>query len=122
MESAKAIIEDARALEEAGAFAVVLEAVPYKLAALITNIISVPTIGIGAGPDCDGQVQVINDTFGSYTEFVPKHAKQYAQIADVMRKAVAEYDSDVKAGQFPTNANSYIIDKDVMAELEKEYR
>ena len=69
-----------------------------------------------------GQVQVINDTFGSYTEFVPKHAKQYAQIAEVMRKAVAEYNTDVKAGEFPTTANSYIIDKDVIAKLEKEYK
>ena len=121
IESARGIIEDAIALEQAGAFSVVLEAVPYKLAALITKKLGIPTIGIGAGPDCDGQVQVINDTFGSYTEFVPKHAKQYAQIAEIMRKAVSEYDSDVKAGQFPTNANSYIIDKDVIAELEKEY-
>ena len=121
IESARGIIEDAIALEQAGAFSVVLEAVPYKLAALITKKLGIPTIGIGAGPNCDGQVQVINDTFGSYTEFVPKHAKQYAQIAEIMRKAVSEYDSDVKAGQFPTNANSYIIDKDVIAELEKEY-
>lgn len=121
IESARGIIEDAIALEQAGAFSVVLEAVPYKLAALITKKLSIPTIGIGAGPDCDGQVQVINDTFGSYTEFVPKHARQYAQIAEVMRKAVADYDADVKAGEFPTNANSYIIDKDVIAELEKEY-
>lgn len=122
IESARGIIEDAVALEQAGVFAVVLEAVPYKLAALITKKLSVPTIGIGAGPDCDGQVQVINDTFGSYTEFVPKHAKQYAQIADTMRKAVTEYHDDVKSGQFPTNANSYIIDKDVISKLEKEYK
>jgi 3-methyl-2-oxobutanoate hydroxymethyltransferase len=121
-DSAKGIIEDAIALEQAGVFAVVLEAVPYKLAALITKKLSVPTIGIGAGPNCDGQVQVINDTFGSYTEFVPKHAKQYAQIADIMRKAVADYNADVKAGEFPTNANSYIIDKDVISKLEKEYK
>jgi 3-methyl-2-oxobutanoate hydroxymethyltransferase len=122
IESARGIIEDAIALEQAGAFSVVLEAVPYKLAALITKKLSIPTIGIGAGPDCDGQVQVINDTFGSYTEFVPKHAKQYAQIADIMRKAVADYHTDVKAGEFPTNANSYIIDKDVISKLEKEYK
>jgi 3-methyl-2-oxobutanoate hydroxymethyltransferase len=114
------LIEDAISLEQAGAFAVVMEAIPYKLAALVTRKVGIPTIGIGAGPDCDGQVQVINDTFGSYTEFVPKHAKQYAKIADIMRKAVAEYDSEVKSGKFPTEANSFKIADDVIAELEKE--
>jgi len=120
LDAARGLIDDAVALEQAGAFAVVLEAVPYKLAALVTKKLTIPTIGIGAGPDCDGQVQVINDIFGSYTEFVPKHARQFAQIAETMRKAVADYDAEVKAVTFPTEKNSYIIDKDVLAELENE--
>ena len=80
-EAAARLLKDAKALEEAGAFAVVLETVPAPLAALITQKISIPTIGIGAGIGCDGQVQVINDILGSFTDFVPKHAKQYAKLA-----------------------------------------
>jgi len=115
-EVAKQLIDDARALEQAGAFAVVLESVPYRLAALITEKVSIPTIGIGAGPGCDGQVQVITDTFG-LSDFIPKHAKQYAKIIDIMSKALAEYLEEVKAGNFPTEKNSYIIDPSVIDEL-----
>ena len=116
-EAARRLLEDAIALEKAGAFAVVLETVPAPLATLITKKISIPTIGIGAGAGCDGQVQVINDILGSYTDFVPKHAKQYAKIASIMSIAIAQYHSEVKAGQFPTEAQSFPLDESVLAGL-----
>jgi 3-methyl-2-oxobutanoate hydroxymethyltransferase len=118
-EAAARLLEDARALEEAGAFSIVLETIPAQLARLITTKVSIPTIGIGAGIDCDGQVQVINDILGSFTEFVPKHAKQYAKLTDVISKAVTQYDSEVKAGRFPTEKQSYSIDESLLAELAK---
>jgi 3-methyl-2-oxobutanoate hydroxymethyltransferase len=116
-EVAKKLLDDAFALEQAGAFAVVMETVPTPLATLITQKIGIPTIGIGAGPGCDGQVQIINDILGSTSGFIPKHAKQYAQISDIMRKAVSEYQSDVRSGAFPTEANSFPLDESVLAEL-----
>jgi 3-methyl-2-oxobutanoate hydroxymethyltransferase len=116
-ETARRLLDDAMALDKAGAFAVVLETVPAPLAALISKKISIPTIGIGAGAGCDGQVQVINDILGSYTDFVPKHAKQYAQIAKTMAGAIAQYQAEVKAGQFPTDAQSFPMDEVVLAGL-----
>lgn len=116
-EAAAKMLEDARALEEAGAFAIVLETVPAPLAKLITAKISIPTIGIGAGPDCDGQVQVINDILGSFADFVPKHAKQYAKLTDVISKAVTQYRDEVKAGKFPTEKQSSAMDEKLLAEL-----
>ncbi|HXY73743.1 MAG TPA: 3-methyl-2-oxobutanoate hydroxymethyltransferase, partial [Dehalococcoidales bacterium] len=104
-EVARQLLDDARALEQAGAFSIVLESVPYKLAALITEKISIPTIGIGAGPGCDGQVQVIHDLLG-LSDFVPKHARQYAKLIDIMTEVAANYYNDVKAGTFPTEKNS----------------
>jgi 3-methyl-2-oxobutanoate hydroxymethyltransferase len=118
-EAAAKLLEDARALEQAGAFAIVLETVPAQLARIITDKVSIPTIGIGAGIDCDGQVQVINDILGSFTEFAPKHAKQYAKLADIIQKAVTEYFNEVKAGSFPTEKQSYSIDESLLAELDK---
>jgi 3-methyl-2-oxobutanoate hydroxymethyltransferase len=118
-EAAAKLLEDARALEQAGAFAIVLETVPAQLARIITAKVSIPTIGIGAGIDCDGQVQVINDILGSLTEFAPKHAKQYAKLADIIQKAVTEYFNEVKAGSFPTEKQSYSIDESLLAELDK---
>jgi len=117
LETATRLIEDAQALDQAGAFSIVLEAVPYKLASLVTQKVSVPTIGIGAGPGCDGQVQIINDMLGSFTDFVPKHAKQYVKLTDIIRKAVTEYDNEVKAGTFPTEKHSFTIDESVLAKL-----
>lgn len=116
-EAAIRMIEDARALEEAGAFSVVLETVPTPLAALITHKIGIPTIGIGAGIGCNGQVQVINDILGSFADFVPKHAKQYAKLADIIRSAVTEYDNEVKAGTFPTDKQSFSMDESILAGL-----
>jgi len=116
-EAAARVLEDARALEEAGAFAIVLETVPAPLAKLITAKISIPTIGIGAGPDCDGQVQVINDILGSFVDFVPRHAKQYARLTDIISKAVTQYRDEVKAGKFPTEKQSSTMDEKLLAEL-----
>ncbi|MEA2086345.1 MAG: 3-methyl-2-oxobutanoate hydroxymethyltransferase [Chloroflexota bacterium] len=116
-ETARKLLKDAQVLEEAGAFAIVLETVPRQLASLITQKITVPTIGIGAGAGCDGQVQVINDILGSFTDFVPKHAKQYAKLADIIRDAVTQYDKEVKSGSFPTDKQSSSIDEAILSEL-----
>jgi len=119
LEAATKLLEDAQALEQAGAFAIVLETVPAPLAALITQRIGIPTIGIGAGIGCDGQVQIINDILGSFTDFIPKHAKQYAKLTDIIRAAVTEYDSEVKTGSFPTDEQSFSMDERILAELIK---
>jgi len=116
-EAALRILEDAQALEEAGVFAMVLESVPAPLAALITEKAGVPTIGIASGVGCDGQVQIINDILGSFTDFIPRHAKQYAQLADTIRDAVSRYYDEVKAGTFPTKKHSFSMDETVLAEL-----
>ncbi|MFC1995394.1 3-methyl-2-oxobutanoate hydroxymethyltransferase [Chloroflexota bacterium] len=116
-ETAISLLEDAQALEEAGVFAIVLETVPAPLATLITQRIGVPTIGIGAGIGCDGQVQVINDILGSFTDFVPKHAKQYTKLADTTKNAVAEYHNEVKVCSFPTEKQSYSMDESILNEI-----
>ena len=116
-EAAARLLEDARVLEQAGAFAIVLETVPAPLAALITRSVSIPTIGIGAGIGCDGQVQVINDILGSFTDFAPKHAKRYAKLTEIIRAAIAEYDREVKAGSFPTEEQSFSMDESILTEL-----
>ena len=116
-EAAARLLKDARALEEAGAFSIVMETVPTPLAKLITDSISIPTIGIGAGIGCDGQVQIINDILGSFTDFVPKHAKQYAKLADIMSSAITEYYNEVKAGSFPTDEQSFAMDESLLAGL-----
>ena len=120
LEAAKRLLEDAKALEKAGAFSVVMETVPAPLATLITQKITIPTIGIGAGIGCDGQVQVINDILGSFTDFVPKHAKQYAKLTDIMSTAITEYLSEVKSGKFPTKQQSFFMDESLLAELTKQ--
>ena len=118
-EAAANLLKDAQALEEAGAFAIVMETVPAPLATLITQKINIPTIGIGAGIGCDGQVQVINDILGSFTDFVPKHAKQYTRLIDIMSSAVTEYYDEVKAGSFPTDKQSFSMDERLLAKLKK---
>jgi 3-methyl-2-oxobutanoate hydroxymethyltransferase len=120
MEEAKKLLNDARILEEAGAFAIVLECTPAPLSKLITQKLVIPTIGIGAGPDCDGQVQVISDILGLYTEFVPKHAKQYARLAGEIKAAVSSYMSEVKSLSFPTKEQSYTMDKSLIKQLKTE--
>jgi len=102
------LLNDAQALEQAGAYAIVLESIPAPLAGLITERVSVPTIGIGAGPHCDGQVQVLHDMLGLYPDFVPKHAKQYARLAEEVSRAVRDYLAEVEEGRFPTEKESFI--------------
>jgi len=119
-EEARKLLNDARILEEAGAFAIVLECTPAPLSKLITQKLNIPTIGIGAGPDCDGQVQVISDILGLYTEFVPKHAKQYARLAGEIKTAVSSYISEVKSLSFPTMEQGYTMDESLIKQLEAE--
>lgn len=116
-EAAQKLLRDAVALEQAGAFSIVLEGVPAPLSRLITQRVSVPTIGIGAGPNCDGQVQVVSDMLGLFTDFVPKHAKQYAHLAEAIRSAVAAYIAEVKTGAFPTAKESFTMDESLLAGL-----
>jgi len=116
-EAAERLLKDARALEQAGAFAVVLELVPAPLSKLITQKLSIPTIGIGAGLECDGQVQVISDLLGLFSDFVPKHAKQYARLAGTIKTALADYIAEVKAGKFPTAEHSSTLDESLLEEL-----
>lgn len=103
----RAFLEDAKALEEAGVFSLVLEAIPADLAREITGAVSVPTIGIGAGPHCDGQVLVINDLLGITDDFRPKFVKRYAELGELARRAVSEYCREVREGLFPTEEHSY---------------
>jgi 3-methyl-2-oxobutanoate hydroxymethyltransferase len=116
-EAAERLLKDAQALEQAGAFAVVLELVPAPLSKLISQKLSIPTIGIGAGPDCDGQVQVISDLLGLFSDFVPKHAKQYAKLAGSIKTALGDYMAEVKAGRFPTAENSSTMDESLLEDL-----
>ena len=110
-ESARRILADARALEQAGAFAVVLEAIPEDLAAKITNSLSIPTIGIGAGVHCDGQVLVLHDMLGIEGNVRPRFVKQYARLGDAIRKAVEEYAEEVRREKFPTPEQSFSSDE-----------
>ena len=104
---AQKLLADAHAVEEAGAFAVVLEGVPRQVATKITSEISIPTIGIGAGPDCDGQVLVMHDLLGMFDRFVPKFVKRYANIKADAIKAIAQYKSEVESGEFPSDKESF---------------
>lgn len=101
------LLDDAKSLEEAGAFAVVLEGIPADVSRRITESINIPSIGIGAGPECSGQIQVVNDILGLFSEFVPKHAKRYAELDKEIRKAFAEYVEDVSKGTFPDEEHSF---------------
>jgi 3-methyl-2-oxobutanoate hydroxymethyltransferase len=106
-DTAEQLIRDARAVEAAGAFAVVLEAVPRELAAQITRELRIPTIGIGAGPDCDGQILVVHDLLGLTFGQTPKFARQYANVGEIIAKAAREYCEDVRGGTFPSDGESY---------------
>ena len=111
------LIEDAKAVEDAGAYALVLEGVPSQLARIVTERLTIPTIGIGAGVHCDGQVQVFHDMMGLYTDFTPKHARKYAHLAEMMSSAVTEYIQDVRAHTFPSEDESFTLAPEVLAEL-----
>ena len=107
MGGAEQLLRDARAVEAAGAFAIVLEGIPRELAAEITRSIQIPTIGIGAGPDCDGQILVLHDMLGLTFQAPPKFARRYANVGEMISGAVREYCSDVQSGNFPSDAESY---------------
>ncbi len=111
------MLQDAKALEDAGAYAVVLELVPTQLASLISQRLTIPTIGIGAGPGCDGQVQVQHDMLGLFTDFMPKHAKRYANLADTIKEAFVQYAREVREGEFPTEQQSFTMDEEILNEL-----
>ena len=104
---ADAVVDDARAVEAAGAFSVVLEKVPVGLSARITQILSIPTIGIGAGVDCDGQVLVVDDMLGLFTEFRPKFVKRYAELGQAADQAIAAYAAEVRARAFPADEHGF---------------
>ena len=116
-EAARALLADAKAVEEAGAFAVVIEAVPAALAQMITDAVSIPTIGIGAGAGCDGQILVYQDMLGMFSDFTPKFVKRYANVGEVMREAFANYAAEVASGAFPAEEHTYKIKDDVLEKL-----
>ena len=115
--AAQKLLEDALAVEEAGAFAVVFECVPAKLAELISSKLSIPTIGIGAGAGCDGQILVYQDMLGTFTDYTPKFVKRFAEVGEVMRNAFAEYNRQVKEGSYPDEAHSFGMDEEVLKKL-----
>ncbi|HET6262493.1 MAG TPA: 3-methyl-2-oxobutanoate hydroxymethyltransferase [Chloroflexia bacterium] len=118
-DAAAAILRDAIRLEEAGVFAIVLETVPAPLAAVISRRLSVPTIGIGAGAGCDGQVQIVHDLLGWYPDFTPKHARKYANLADTLPNAFKQYIEDVRSGAFPAEEHSFPMDESLLEGLEE---
>lgn len=115
-QAALALIDDCRALQQAGAFAVVLECIPAELAAMVSADLEIPTIGIGAGGGCDGQVQVFHDLLGM-GEFTPRHAKRYARVGDAIRVAIEEYTNDVRDGAFPTGDQCSAMDPAVSEQV-----
>lgn len=116
-EAAQKLLEDARAVERAGAFAVVLECVPAPLAQKISESLFIPTIGIGAGKGCDGQVLVYQDMLGMFTDYTPKFVKHFARIGDAMTEAFREYDAQVKSQTFPAEEHSYGMDESIIEKL-----
>ncbi len=117
VESALQLVKDAQAIADAGAFAIVLELIPTEVAQIITEKLTIPTIGIGAGPHCDSQVQVVSDMLGLFTDFVPKHAKQYAKISSAMREGIENYVGEVKSGSFPSEVHGSNLSETVLNEL-----
>ena len=120
-QAAHQLIDDALALEAAGCFSIVLEAIPAPLAEHITGRLAIPTIGIGAGPDCDGQVLVIHDLVGLYDRFTPKFVKQYARINEPVGEALRQYREEVQNRTFPTAAHSFTMKAEEMDRLLKLY-
>ena len=120
LEAARKLLSDAKAVEEAGAFAVVLECVPAKLAELVSRKLSIPTIGIGAGAGCDGQVLVYQDMLGMFSDYCPKFVRKFADVGTVMRDAFALYQEEMQKGNFPAQEHTFSISDEVMAQLEQE--
>lgn len=117
IKTAQKLIDDAKAVEAAGAFAVVLEGVPEKLAAMVSETIHIPTIGIGAGAGCDGQILVYQDILGMYSDFTPKFVKRYANVGEEMKAAFAAYIEEVGNGSFPAKEHSFSISDEVLERL-----
>ena len=117
-EEALELVHDALALQEAGVFAVVLELVPTPLSQLITKRLDIPTIGIGAGPHCDGQVQVFHDILGLYTDFVPKHTRRYSEGFKVFKSALETFTEDINSNSFPSEDEGFSMDESVIQEIE----
>jgi len=120
VESARKMLQSAKDLEEAGAFSIVLECIPTQLSEVITNTVSIPTIGIGAGKFCDGQVLVTHDMVGMFEKFIPSFVRQYASLAALIKKAVADYRDEVKNGTFPDDDHSFNMELDVKELLEEK--
>lgn len=120
VEAAIKLIKDAKAVEEAGAFAMVLECVPAKLAKLVTESVSVPVIGIGAGAECDGQVLVYQDMLAMYSDFKPKFVKHYGQVGEIMRECFKNYHEEVTKGQFPSQEYTFKIDESIIEKIMQE--
>lgn len=116
-EQARKLIEEALVLQEAGVFAIVLECVPAPLAKLVTEKLHIPTIGIGAGPDCDGQVLVFQDMVGMYENLKPKFVKTYAEVGTAIKEAVSRYDQEVKSGQFPEEKHTFKMEDGLIDKL-----
>lgn len=115
--AARKLIEDAQSIEAAGAFAIVLECVPAKLAELISSKVSIPTIGIGAGKGCDGQILVYQDMLGMFSDFKPKFVKQYANTGEIMKSAIKNYIDEVQSSSFPSQEYEFKIDDSVLNKL-----
>lgn len=116
-EAAREMLDDALKVQEAGAFAVVLECVPAPLATLITEKLTIPTIGIGAGNGCDGQVLVYQDMLGMYSDFTPKFVKKFSNVGEVMKAAFEQYINEVQSGAFPSQEHCYAIDDEIIEKL-----
>ena len=116
-QAAQKLLDDARALQEAGAFAVVLECVPEKLADKVTKELEIPTTGIGAGSGCDGQVLVYQDMLGMFSDFTPKFVKKFANVGQVMKEAFKSYIDEIQQGSFPSQEHCYSIDDDIIEKL-----
>jgi len=121
VDSARHLLEDADAVQDAGASMLIIESVPAELGALITERVRIPTIGIGAGPDCDGQVQVFHDLVGLFEDFIPRHTRRYAEGAQVFKAAIAGYVEDVRARNFPTGDHAFHLKPDVLAAIEDHH-
>lgn len=119
IEQIQNLIDDAKCLEEAGVFAIVLECIPEKISKIITESVSIPTIGIGAGKYCNGQILVINDMLGMYSDFTPKFVKQYKNLKEDINEAINNYIKDIKTGAFPEEKHSFKIDEQILDNLNK---
>lgn len=120
-ERARQLVKDALAVERAGACAVVLECIPSRLAEIITKKLSIPVIGIGAGNGCDGQVLVYQDMLGMFSDFVPKFAKQFANVGEIMKAGFEKYIEETKSGAFPAKEHTFEIDDEVIKTIENEF-